>query len=72
MDKFWDYLRAVNCSYALSFDDISGIADNTYNVPKDIYDEHNYIKSNNSGFKRVLGKSKDSIVYESLYVKRYK
>lgn len=72
LDKFWDYLRTANCSYALSFNGKTGTKDNTYNVPKDIYDEHIYIKSGNSGLKRVLGKSNNAIVYESLYVKRYK
>ena len=72
LDKFWNYLRAINCNYALSFDGISGTEDNTYSVPKDIYNEHIYIKSGNSNFKRILGKSNDFIVYESLYVKRCK
>lgn len=37
--------------------------------PNDIYDKHIYIKSGNSSFKRVIGKSNNSIVYESLYLK---
>lgn len=72
LNKFWDYLRAVNCGYVLSFDGISGAKDNTYNIPKDIYDEHIYTESGNSSFKRVLCKSNDSIVHESLYIKRSK
>ena len=35
--------------------------------PIDLYEEHKYIKSGNSSFKRTIGKSNDSIVYESLY-----
>lgn len=54
----------------MSYDGISGKEDNTFEVPQDLYDEHLYIKSGNSSFKRVIGKSNDSIVYESLYVKK--
>lgn len=68
-EKFWDWLRNQNCSYILSFDGISGDVDNTHAVPKDIYDKHEYLLSGNSSFKRIVGKSNDSIVYESLYVK---
>ncbi len=54
----------------MSYNGISGKIDNTYEVPKELYNEHLYIKSGNSSFKRVIGKSNDSIVYESLYVKK--
>lgn len=67
--KFWDYLKQLPCKYALSFDGKSGDIDNTWNVPKDIYTTHEYLLSGNSSFKRTIGKSNDSIVYESLYVK---
>ena len=72
LNKFWDYLRSINCSYLFSFDGISGGMDNTAQVPKDIYDEHVYLKSGNSSFKRIVGNSRDSIVFESLYVKHSK
>lgn len=68
-EKFWDYLRQLPCRYALSFDGKSGDIDNTWNVPKEIYTTHEYLLSGNSSFKRTIGKSNDSIVYESLYVK---
>ena len=68
-EKFWDYLRQLPCRYALSFDGKSGDIDNTWNVPKDTYTTHEYLLSGNSSFKRTIGKSNDSIVYESLYVK---
>ena len=68
-NKLWNWLRDLSCSYVLSFDGISGEEDNTYNVPEDIYKKHEYILSGNSSFKRTIGKSKDSIVYESLYLK---
>lgn len=67
--KFWDWLRTLSCKYALSFDGISGNEDNTCDVPKDIYTKHEYLLSVNSSFKRIVGKSKNSIVYESLYLK---
>lgn len=68
--KLFEYLRNVDCSWAMSYDGINGKEDNTFEVPQDLYDEHLYIKSGNSSFKRVIGKSNDSIVYESLYVKK--
>jgi len=55
--------------YVLSFDGISGDVDNTFDVPKNVYSEHKYILSGNSSFKRTIGKSNDSVVYESLYIK---
>lgn len=67
--KLWDYLRSLSCHYALSFDGISGKEDNTWSVPKDIYSKHEYLLNGNSSFKRTIGKSNDSIVYESLYIK---
>ena len=69
LNKFWDYLRRISCSYLLSFDGISGGIDNTIQVPQDIYDKHVYLKSGNSSFKRIVGNSKDSMVYESIYVR---
>lgn len=68
-DKLWKWLRGLKCGYALSFDGVSGNEDNTYAVPNDLYDNHEYILSGNSSFKRTIGKSNDSIVYESLYIK---
>lgn len=68
-ETFWNWLRNIDCCYALSFDGISGDVDNTYSVPTDIYDRHEYLLSGNSSFKRTIGKSNDSIVYESLYIK---
>lgn len=67
--KLWDWLRYLKCKYALSFDGISGEVDSTYKVPEDIYSSHEYLLSGNSSFKRTIGKSSDSIVYESLYIK---
>ena len=66
---FWEWLRKQPCSYALSFNGVSGEIDSTYAVPKDTYNKHEYLLSGNSSFKRTIGKSNDSIVYESLYIK---
>ena len=68
-EEMWSWLRNLSCKYALSFDGISGKEDNTQEIPRDIYTRHEYLLSGNSSFKRTIGKSNDSIVYESLYVK---
>lgn len=68
-EKFWNWLRNLPCNYALSFDGISGKEDNTWSIPNDIYSNHKYLLNGNSSFKRTIGKSNDSIVYESLYLK---
>ena len=67
-EKLWRYLRECKCKYVLSFDGISGNDDNTCNIPKDIYSQHEYLLNGNSSFKRTIGKSNDSIVYESIYL----
>jgi DNA adenine methylase len=66
----WKYIRNLKCGYALSFDGISGKENHTSNVPVDMYDEHLYLKSGNSSFKRIIGTDKSAIVYESLYIKK--
>ena len=68
-EKLWNWLRNLPCKYALSFDGISGEEDNTWNVPQDVYSRHEYLLNGNSSFKRTIGKSNNSIVYESLYLK---
>ena len=67
--ELFEWLRKQECRWAMSYDGISGKEDNTFEVPEDLYSKHVYIKSGNSSFKRVIGKSNDSIVYESLYIK---
>lgn len=66
---FWDYLKKLNIDYLLSFDGVAGKENLIYNVPKDCYTDVKLIKSGNSSFRRVIGNSKDIIVYESLYIK---
>lgn len=67
--EFFDWLRSQKGGYCFSFDGISGEVDNTSNVPTDVYSKHLYLLSGNSSFKRTIGKSNNSIVYESLYLK---
>jgi len=70
-DKFWDWLKKQECEYAFSFDGkTNNMKDYTVSVPKILYDQHIYINSGNSSFRRIIGKSKDTEVYESLYLKR--
>lgn len=66
--NFLKLLRNNNIKFALSFDGKSGDIDNTYSVPENCYRRHLYIKSGNSSFKRTIGKDKNAIVYESLYL----
>lgn len=69
-DFFFQEVKNLNerkIKWLLSYDGKSGDIDNTYDVPLDLYEEHKYIKSGNSSFKRIINKSNDSIVYESLY-----
>lgn len=66
--SLFEYIKELKCHYIMSYDGISGKEDNTFAVPTDLYKKHLYIKSGNSSFKRVIGKSSDSIVYESLYL----
>lgn len=53
----------------MSYDGISGNENNTFAVPKDMYNEHIYLKNGNSSFKRTIGKDRNAMVYESLYIK---
>jgi DNA adenine methylase len=69
LNRMYDWLRQLSCNYILSLDGKSGEVDNTTDVPKDIYTKHFYLISGNSSFKRTIGKSNNSIVYESLYIK---
>ena len=67
--EFFSYLRELPCSYALSYNGISGNENNIADVPIDLYNEHVLIKSGNSSFKRIKETNKNSMVYESLYLK---
>jgi DNA adenine methylase len=53
----------------LSYNGKSGTEDDTYDVPTDLYDEHYYLPSGNSSFKRLKETDKNAMVFESLYIK---
>ena len=67
--EFFVWMKTIPCGYAFSYDGTSGNENHTYDVPTDLYNEHVYIKSGNSSFKRIKEVAKDAIVYESLYLK---
>lgn len=67
---FFNWLRRIKCPYALSFNGrTSDLKDNTFDLPKDLYDRHEYIKSGKSSFRRLKNSQKDVTVEESLYLK---
>ena len=68
--RFFNWLKNVKCKWALSYDGKSGNKDNTYDVPTDLYDEHMYLSSGNSSFKRITETDKNANVFESLYLKQ--
>lgn len=67
--KMFEWMRNLPCGYALSYDGLSGNQNKTFNVPKDIYKKHHYIRSGNSSFKRITESNKNAEVYESIYLK---
>lgn len=67
--KMFDWIRDLDCSYALSYDGKSGKEDRTFAVPEDLYDAHVYLESGNSSFKRIVKSDSHAIVKESLYIK---
>ena len=69
IEKYFEWLGKQNCKYAFSFDGLVNEKDCTYDVNPKLYDKHIYIKSGNSSFRRVIGKSNSSEVHESLYIK---
>lgn len=68
-EEFFEWLRDLPCFYALSYDGIAGGDDFTVEIPEDLYDEHFYIESGNSSFRRLFRGKNDVKVAESLYVK---
>lgn len=66
-DDFWEYLRKINCHYIFSFDGKTDFSDNTFPVPKDIYNTHVYINSGISSFRKLKGLGAIN-VKESLYI----
>ena len=71
-NELWNWLRNQHCIYMLSFDGRTTSRDDTYDVPKDLYSNHEYLYSGNSSFSRTIGKSNSEYVEESLYIKLFK
>ena len=65
----WNWLKQQSCKYILSFDGKTNNEDMTQDITTNIYSKHIYLNSGNSSFRRVIGKSKNTIVKESLYIK---
>ena len=68
-EKFFRWMEQQSCGYVLSFDGRCKEKDYTYHVPEHLFTTHEYVRSGNSSFRRVTGNSKDSVVYESIYIK---
>ena len=69
-ERFFKWLKNIPSKWALSYDGKSGDKDNTYDVPTDLYNEHYYLSSGNSSFKRITETDKKAMVFESLYLKK--
>lgn len=68
-EYFWKWLGKQNGRYILSFDGKTNKEDYTINIPKNIYNKHEYLYAGNSSFRRIIGKSKNTYVSESIYIK---
>lgn len=71
-DRLWNWLHLNYFDFLLSFDgtvesNTAGKESLIHPVPNELYQTHVLLNSGNSSFRRVIGKSTDSIVYESLY-----
>ncbi len=69
-EEFLDYLKDLNqrrVKFLLSFDGKRGNSDYTVDIPKDLYLRHEFIRSGNSTFKKVIDKE-TQLVFESLYL----
>lgn len=67
--QLWTFLKNQKCDYMLSFDGIAGNENNIVNIPQNLYNKHILLNNGNSSFRRVIGKSKNTNVLESLYIK---
>lgn len=68
-EKFFRWMEQQSGGYVLSFNGRCKQKDYTYHVPEHLFTTHEYVRSGNSSFRRVTGNSKDSVVYESIYIK---
>ena len=68
--KMFDWIRDLDCGWALSYNGKSGAEDNTFAVPEGLYDAHVYLESGNSSFRRIVESSRNTYIKESLYFKK--
>lgn len=68
-ESLFCFLEEIHCPYVMSYDGIAGKENNIQTIPEHLFDEHILINSGNSSFRRTIGKSRDTQVYESLYIK---
>ncbi len=67
INEFINYLELLNCKYAFSFNGKRSNEDTTYDIPNNLYTQHIYMSSGNSGFKKL--QQEIDKVQESLYIK---
>jgi len=65
-DEFIDWLNSQESKWLLSYDGKVNDVEMEHKKPE--FKRHEYLKSGNSSFRRVIGNSNDSIVYESIYI----
>lgn len=66
--SFFNWLKNLPCNYYLSYDGKTNYKDMTFDLPKELYDEHLYINSGVSSFHKLNSNNKTE-VNESLYIK---
>lgn len=67
-DNFFNWLSNFKSLYILSYDGkVKNGDDYTVDIPIK-YKRHEYLESGNSSFRRVIGKSNNSIILESIYM----
>jgi DNA adenine methylase len=64
--EFINWLNNLKCKWILSYD--GKINDEKVDHISPIYKRHEYLLSGNSSFRRVVGKTNDTIISESLYL----
>lgn len=66
--SFFNWLKNLPCNYYLSYDGKTNYKDMTFDLPKELYNEHLYINSGVSSFHKLNSNNKTE-VNESLYIK---
>lgn len=66
-ENLFNFLKGLKCDWILSYDGVAGSNDMRIDVKSILSCEEHLLKSGNSSFRRTIGNSKDTIVYESLY-----